>query len=177
VSTMKSNSQPYTVPDAMKSEYRLASLLKDLARTVIDTITTGRHRLSEMSKEMPYAGRKINPLWTLLSNRLFDIIATVGLLHAGVLGMLSSLLNGPWLAKVLRRLLVAIGLDSVLGRLGAEGLLAALLDGEAWVYRLLEEMSANVGDLLKAFLNLFGLHGVLEWMRVGMVSEALELER
>lgn len=161
----------------MKSEYRLASLLKDLAQTVIDTITTGRHRLSEMSKEMPYAGRKINPLWTLLSNRLFDIISTVGLLHTGVLGMLSSLLNGPWLGKVLRRLLVAIGLDSVLGRLGVERLLAALLDGEAWVYRILEEMSADAGDLLKAFLNLFGIHGVLESMRVGMVSEALELER
>jgi hypothetical protein len=174
---MKSNSQAYTVPDAMTSEHRLANLLKNLARTVIDTITAGRHRLSETSKEMPYAGRKINSLWTLLSNRLFDIIAAVGLLHTGVIGMLSSLLNGPWLGKVLRRLLIGIGLDSVLDRLGVERLLAALLDGEAWVYRILEEVSADVGDLLKALLNMFGIHGVLESMRVGMVSEALELER
>ncbi|KAL4753456.1 hypothetical protein BDW72DRAFT_201579 [Aspergillus terricola var. indicus] len=176
-STMKSYEHPYTVPGSMTSEYRLASLLKDLAQTVIDTITAGRHRLSEMSKEMPCAGRKLNPLWTLLSNRLFNIITAVGLLHTGVIGMLSSLLKGPWLGKVLRRLLVGIGLDSVLGRLGVERLLAALLDGEAWTYRVLDEISAYVGDLLKAFLNLFGIHGVLESMRVGVVSEALELER
>ncbi|KAL4733059.1 hypothetical protein BDV11DRAFT_176058 [Aspergillus similis] len=173
-STMESYRHPHTVLDAMTSEYRLASFLKDLAQAVIDTITAGRHRLSEMSREMPYARRKINPLWTLLSSRLFDIIAAVGLLHTGVIGMLSRLLKGPWLGKVLRRLLIGTGLDSVLDRLGVERLLAALLDGESWVY---SEVGADVGYLLKALLDLFGIHGVLESMRVGIVSEALELER
>ncbi|KAL4994705.1 hypothetical protein BDV10DRAFT_197275 [Aspergillus recurvatus] len=169
--------QVHPTPDAMTSEYQLANLLRDLAQMVVDTIATGRHRLSEMSKEMPYARRKISPLWTLLSNRLFDIITAVGLLHTGVIGLFSSLLKGPWLGRVLRRLLVEIGLDRVLDRLGLERLLAALLDGEAWVYRALDGVEAGVGYLLTGLLNLFGIHGVLESMRVGMVSEALELER
>ncbi|KAL4811975.1 hypothetical protein BDW67DRAFT_189105 [Aspergillus spinulosporus] len=176
-STMKSHGHPCTIPDAMTSEYRLASHLIDLAQTVIDTITAGRHRLSVMSKEMAFARRKINPLWTLLSNRLFDIVAAVGLLHTGFIWVLSSMLNRPWLGKALQRLLIGIGLDSVLDRLGVERLLTALLDGEAWVCRAFDSLSLDFGDFLKAFLNLFGIHGVLESMRVRMVSEALELER
>ncbi|KAL5045037.1 hypothetical protein BDW71DRAFT_208646 [Aspergillus fruticulosus] len=177
VSTLKCYGHLYPTPDATTSEYQLANLLKDLAQTVVDTITTGRHRLSEMAKEMPYARRKINPLWTLLSNRLFNIITTVGLLHSGVIALFSSLLKGPWLGIVLRRLLAGIGLDRVLDRLGIERLLTALLDGEAWVYRVLDRVGAGIGDMLAGLLNLFGIHGLLESMRMGIVSEALELER
>ncbi|KAL6231073.1 hypothetical protein BDW75DRAFT_233898 [Aspergillus navahoensis] len=176
-STLNSHGSLYSTPDDMTSEFQLANLLKDLAQTVIDTITTGRHRLTEISKEMPYARRKINPLWTLLSNRLFDVITAVGLLHSGVIGLFSRLLKGPWLGRAIRRLLVGIGLDRILDRLGIERVLAALLDGEAWVYRVLDGAGAGIGDLLTALLDLFGIHRVLKSMRVGMVSEALELEK
>ncbi|KAL4975972.1 hypothetical protein BDW66DRAFT_166864 [Aspergillus desertorum] len=176
-STLSSYGHLYPIPDTMTSECQLANLLKELAQTVVDTITTGRYRLFEMAKEMPYARRKINPLWTLLSNRLFGIISTVGLLRTGIIGLFSSLLKGPWLGRVLRRLLIGIGLDRVLDRLRVERLLTAVMDGEAWVIGALDGVGAGVGDLLKGLLSLFGFHGVLESMRVGMVSEALELER
>ncbi|RDW61173.1 DUF3659 domain-containing protein [Aspergillus mulundensis] len=158
-------------------EYQIAEVLKALAQTIIDTITTSRYRLAEMSREMPYARRKINPLWTLLSGRLFGIITSVGLLHTGVIGLLSSMLKGPWLGMVLKRLLFGIGLDRALDRLGVERLLTALIDGEAWVYKVLDGSGGGVGQLLRGLLDLFGVHGLLESVRVGMVSEALDLDK
>ncbi|KAL4901710.1 hypothetical protein BDW74DRAFT_69155 [Aspergillus multicolor] len=158
-------------------EYQLAEVLKDLAQTVIDTITTSRFRLSEKSKEMSYARRKINPLWTLLSNRLFDIITSVGLLHTGVIDLLSSMLKGPWLDMILRWLLYGIGVDRIMDRLGIEQLFKALIDGEAWVYKVLDVSGGGLGQLLRGLLDLFGIHGLVESVRVGMVSEALKLEK
>ena len=43
---------------------------------------------------MPHAKKKLNPLWALLTEPLFQIIAAVGLLLSGVLGLVGKLLNG-----------------------------------------------------------------------------------
>jgi hypothetical protein len=43
---------------------------------------------------MPHAKKKLNPLWSLLTEPLFQIIAAVGLLLTGVLNLVGKLLNG-----------------------------------------------------------------------------------
>jgi hypothetical protein len=67
---------------------------------------------------MPHAGKALNPLWGLLSEPLFQIIATVGLLLTGVLGLVGRLLDGLVLGPLVNGLLGDLGLDKLLGNPG-----------------------------------------------------------
>ncbi|OJJ42231.1 hypothetical protein ASPZODRAFT_77436 [Penicilliopsis zonata CBS 506.65] len=100
--------------EATPEEHRLAELLKELAQTVVETIEEGRRLLADM----PHAKQKINPLWALLSEPLFQIMAAVGLLLSGVVGLVSQLLDGLGLGGLLRGLLGGLGLDKLLEGLG-----------------------------------------------------------
>ena len=72
---------------------------------------------------MPHAKKKLNPLWALLSEPLFQIIAAVGLLLSGVLGLVGKLLNGLGLGGLVNGLLGGLGIDKLLGGLGLGELL------------------------------------------------------
>jgi len=100
--------------DATPEEYQLADLLKELAETVTKTIDNGRKRIADM----PHAKKKLNPLWALLSEPLFQIIAAVGLLLSGVLGLVGKLLGGLGLGGLLNGLLGGLGLDKLFSSLG-----------------------------------------------------------
>jgi hypothetical protein len=67
---------------------------------------------------MPRAKKKLNPLWRLLSQPLGQIIAGVGLLLSGVLGIVGNLLNGLGLGGLVSGLLGSLGIDKVLEGLG-----------------------------------------------------------
>lgn len=71
---------------------------------------------------MPHAKKKLNPLWGLLTEPLFQIIAAVGLLLAGVLGLVGRLLNGLGLGGLVNGLLGGLGIDKLLSGLGLGGL-------------------------------------------------------
>lgn len=100
--------------DATPEEYRLAELMKELTHTVVKTIDNGRKRI----QDMPHAKKKINPLWGLLTEPLFQILAAVGLLLSGVLGLVSRLLDGLGLGGLVRGLLSGLGVDKLLEGLG-----------------------------------------------------------
>jgi hypothetical protein len=67
---------------------------------------------------MPHAKKKLNPLWALLTEPLFQIIAAVGLLLAGVLNLVGRLLNGLGLGGLVTGLLGGLGIDKLLSGLG-----------------------------------------------------------
>lgn len=75
---------------------------------------------------MPHAKKKLNPLWGLLSEPLFQIIAAVGLLLTGVLGLVGRLLDGLGLGGLLNGLLGSLGLNKLIDGLGLGGLTDAL---------------------------------------------------
>lgn len=100
--------------EATPEEYHLAELLKELTGTVTETIENGKRRLEDMK----YAKKQINPLWGLLSEPLAQIIAAVGLLLSGVLGLVGKLLNGLGLGGILNGLLGGLGITKVLDGLG-----------------------------------------------------------
>ncbi|PYI31907.1 hypothetical protein BP00DRAFT_342798 [Aspergillus indologenus CBS 114.80] len=100
--------------EASPEEHHLAELLKDLTRVVGETIERGKALIADM----PHAKKKINPLWTLLSEPLVQIIAAVGLLLSGVLGLVGKLLNGLGLGNLLSGLLGGLGVDKLLDGLG-----------------------------------------------------------
>ncbi|KAH8689092.1 hypothetical protein BGW36DRAFT_433857 [Talaromyces proteolyticus] len=100
--------------EATPEEYHLADLLKELTQTVVKTIDNGRKRI----QDMPHAKKKLNPLWSLLAEPLFQIIAAVGLLLSGVLGLVSRLLDGLGLGGLVRGLLGGLGVDKLLEGLG-----------------------------------------------------------
>lgn len=100
--------------EATPEEYQLADLLKQLSQVISTTIDNGRKRIADM----PHAKKKLNPLWSLLSEPLFQIIAAVGLLLSGVLGLLGNLLDGLGLGSLVRGLLGGLGIDSLLSGLG-----------------------------------------------------------
>ncbi|OQD80486.1 hypothetical protein PENANT_c035G04491 [Penicillium antarcticum] len=104
--------------EATPEEYQLADLLKQLTQTVSTTIENGRRRIADM----PHAKKKLNPLWALLSEPLFQIIAAVGLLLSGVLGLVSNLLNGLGLGGLVRGLLGGLGIDNMMNSLGLDKL-------------------------------------------------------
>lgn len=108
--------------DATPEEYQLADMLKELTETVVKTIDNGRKRIADM----PHAKKKLNPLWSLLSEPLFQIIAAVGLLLSGVLGLVGRLLDGLGLGGILNGLLGGLGLDKLISGLGLGGLTDAL---------------------------------------------------
>ncbi|KAI1494880.1 hypothetical protein F5X96DRAFT_676154 [Biscogniauxia mediterranea] len=106
--------------EATPEEYRLADLLKELTGTVTETIENAKRKL----EDMPHAKKAINPLWGLLSEPLFQIIAAVGLLLSGVLGLVGKLLNGLGLGGLVNNLLGGLGLAGVLDGFGLGSILA-----------------------------------------------------
>lgn len=108
--------------DATPEEYQLADMLKELTETVVKTIDNGKKRIADM----PHAKKKLNPLWALLSEPLFQIIAAVGLLLSGVLGLVGKLLDGLGLGGLLNGLLGGLGLDKLINGLGLGSLTDAL---------------------------------------------------
>ncbi|KAL8377009.1 hypothetical protein RB595_007909 [Gaeumannomyces hyphopodioides] len=74
--------------DATPEEYHLADVLKELTGTVTKCIDDAKKRL----EGMPHAKKELNPLWGLLSEPLFQILAAVGLLLSGVLGLVGRLI-------------------------------------------------------------------------------------
>ena len=100
--------------EATPEEYRLADQLKELTSTVVKTIDNAKKRIADM----PHAKKKLNPLWGLLTEPLFQILAAVGLLLAGVLGLVGRLLSGLGLGGLVNGLLGGLGIDKLLGGLG-----------------------------------------------------------
>lgn len=60
-----------------------------LTGTVTETIDNAKRKI----EGMPHAKKELNPLWALLSEPLFQIIAAVGLLLHGVLGLVGRLVR------------------------------------------------------------------------------------
>ncbi|KAI9726250.1 MAG: hypothetical protein M1834_009079 [Cirrosporium novae-zelandiae] len=108
--------------EATPEEHRLAELLKELTQNVVTTIDKARRRINDM----PHAKKKLNPLWALLTEPLFQIIAAVGLLLAGVLGLVGRLLNGLGLGGLVNGLLGGLGINKLLGGLGLGSITEAL---------------------------------------------------
>jgi len=103
--------------EATPEEYRLAELLKELTTTVVTTIDNAKKKLNNM----PHAKKKLNPLWGLLTQPLFQILAAVGLLLAGVLGLVGQLLNALGLGGLVNGLLGGLGIDKLLSSFGLGG--------------------------------------------------------
>lgn len=108
--------------DASPKEFRLADLLKELTNTVVTTIDNAKKRIAGM----PHAKKELNPLWALLSEPLFQIIAAVGMLLTGVLGLVGKLLDGLGLGGLIRGLVAGTGLDKLIGGLGLGSITDAL---------------------------------------------------
>ncbi|KAJ6000202.1 hypothetical protein N7481_000611 [Penicillium waksmanii] len=104
--------------EATPEEYQLADLLKQMTETVMTTIENGRKRIADM----PHAKKKLNPLWTLLSEPLFQIITAVGLLLSGILGLVNKLLGGLGLGGLVDGLLGGLGIDNLINSLGFDKL-------------------------------------------------------
>ncbi|KAK5124124.1 hypothetical protein LTR85_001827 [Meristemomyces frigidus] len=103
--------------EATPEEYRLAETLKELTTTVVTTIDDAKKKLNDM----PYAKKKLNPLWGLMAQPLFQILAAVGLLLAGVLGLVGQLLNGLGLGGLVNGILGGLGIDKLLESFGIGG--------------------------------------------------------
>ncbi|KAE8150925.1 hypothetical protein BDV25DRAFT_171833 [Aspergillus avenaceus] len=108
--------------EASPEEYALADMLKEMTDTVVSCIENGKKKIADM----PHAKRQLNPLWALLSEPLFQIIAAVGLLLTGVLGLVGRLLEGLGLGPLVHRLLGGLGLDKLLDSLGLTSITDAL---------------------------------------------------
>jgi len=108
--------------EASPEEYRLADLLKELTGSVTETIENAKKKIADM----PHAKKELNPLWGLLSEPLFQILAAVGLLLSGVLGLVGKLLNGLGLGGLVNNLLGGLGLTKVLDGLGLGSILAPI---------------------------------------------------
>jgi len=108
--------------EASPEEYRLADLLKELTGTVTTTIDKAKKKIADM----PHVKKELNPLWGLLSEPLFQILAAVGLLLSGVLGLVGQLLNGLGLGGLVNGLLGGLGLTRVLDNLGLGKILAPI---------------------------------------------------
>jgi len=100
--------------EASPEEHKVAEGLKELTTNVVKTIDNAKKRIADM----PHAKKKLNPLWGLLTEPLFQIIAAVGLLLSGVLGLVGKLLNGLGLGGLVNGLLGGLGVDKLLGGLG-----------------------------------------------------------
>jgi len=103
--------------EATPEEYHLADVLKDLTGDVTQCIENAKRKL----EDMPHAKKELNPLWGLLNEPLFQILAAVGLLLSGVLGLVGKLLSGLGLGGLLDGLLGTLGLNRVLEGFGLGG--------------------------------------------------------
>ncbi|KAF2482572.1 hypothetical protein BDY17DRAFT_252186 [Neohortaea acidophila] len=103
--------------EATPEEHRLAETLKELTTTVVTTIDNAKKKLNDM----PHAKKKLNPLWGLLTQPLFQILAAVGLLLAGVLGLVGQLLNGLGLGGLVNGLMGGLGINKLMESFGLGG--------------------------------------------------------
>jgi len=92
----------------------------------VTTIDNAKKKISDM----PHAKKKLNPLWGLLTEPLFQIIAAVGLLLTGVLNLVGKLLNGLGLGGLVNGLLGGLGINKLLGGLGLGSLTDVLGGGK-----------------------------------------------
>lgn len=90
--------------------------------TITETVEGAKRKI----EDMPHAKSELNPLWGLLTEPLFQILAAVGLLLTGVLNLVGRLLNGLGLGKIVDGLLGTLGLNRLLDGLGLGSLTAAL---------------------------------------------------
>ncbi|KAJ4418082.1 hypothetical protein N0V85_001583 [Neurospora sp. IMI 360204] len=111
--------------EATPEEYHLAEVLKDLTGDVTQCIENAKKKL----EDMPHAKKELNPLWGLLNEPLFQILAAVGLLLAGVLNLVGRLLGGLGLGGLVDGLLGTLGLNRVLEGLGLGSLTKSLTGG------------------------------------------------
>lgn len=100
--------------EATSEEHALANSLKELTSNIVKTIENAKKKLNDM----PHAKKELNPLWGLLTEPLFQILAAVGLLLSGVLGLVGKLLGGLGLGGIVNGLLGGLGIDKLLGGLG-----------------------------------------------------------
>jgi hypothetical protein len=75
---------------------------------------------------MPHAKKELSPLWGLLGEPLFQILAAVGLLLNGVLGLVGRLLQGLGLGGLVNGLLDNLGLNKILDGLGLGSVIGSL---------------------------------------------------
>lgn len=102
--------QRQSAGEATPQEHHLADLLKSLTSEVQWTIENGKKKL----EGMPHAKKGINPLWGLLTQPLGQILAAVGLLLSGVLGLVGQLLGGLGLGGLLDGILGGLGVDKII---------------------------------------------------------------
>jgi len=100
--------------EATPEEHHLAEVLKDLTENVHKAIERAKKKIAGM----PHAKKELNPLWGLLAEPLGQILAAVGLLLSGVLGLVGKLLGGLGLGGLLDGLLGGLGIKNILGGLG-----------------------------------------------------------
>ncbi|KAK4040238.1 hypothetical protein C8A01DRAFT_35752 [Parachaetomium inaequale] len=112
--------------EATPEEYHLADVLKDLTGDVTQCIDNAKRKL----EDMPHAKKELNPLWGLLNEPLFQILAAVGLLLAGVLNLVGRLLGGLGLGGLVDGLLGTLGLNRVLEGLGLGSFSKSLKSGK-----------------------------------------------
>jgi hypothetical protein len=103
--------------EATPEEHRLAECLKEITTNVVTTVDDAKKKLNDM----PHAKKKLNPLWGLMTQPLFQILAAVGLLLAGVLGLVGQLLNALGLGGLVNGLLGGLGVNKLLGAFGLGG--------------------------------------------------------
>ncbi|ERS95236.1 uncharacterized protein SPSK_06590 [Sporothrix schenckii 1099-18] len=108
--------------EATPEEYHLADVLKELTGKVTTTIDGAKKKL----ENMPKAKKELNPLWGLLSEPLAQILAAVGLLLSGVLGLVGKLLGGLGLGGLVDNLLGGLGLNKILDSLGLGSVTSSL---------------------------------------------------
>jgi len=103
--------------EATPEEVRLSENLKELTSTVVTTVDDAKKKLNDM----PHAKKKLNPLWGLMTQPLVQILAAVGLLLAGVLGLVGQLLNGLGLGGLTNGLLGGLGINKLMESFGLGG--------------------------------------------------------
>ncbi|CAO1633147.1 unnamed protein product [Parajaminaea phylloscopi] len=99
---------------ATPEEYRLSDLLKELTEKVETTVDESKKRI----QDMPKAKKDLGPLFSMLSDPLFQILSAVGLLLNGVLGLLRNLLGGLGLGGIVDQITSKLGLDKILKGMG-----------------------------------------------------------
>ncbi|KAK2938441.1 hypothetical protein FoTM2_001659 [Fusarium oxysporum f. sp. vasinfectum] len=169
--------------EATPEEAHLANLLKELSTEIQTTIEEGKRKL----EGMPHAKKEINPLWGLLAEPLFQIVAAVGLLLSGVLGLVGKLL-GPILGPLI---LGSLGLGDVVGTVTALSTInnhhAQLASGVAFLNDVTMRLFLiRHGETVDNVANLYAgsrdsaltAHGVMQAQRLAShLSEHVAIDR
>ncbi|KAH8915155.1 hypothetical protein BT69DRAFT_1216684 [Atractiella rhizophila] len=111
---------------ATPEEQRLAEALKVLIEEVGGTIEWAKGKLDSF----PKAKKDLGPLLDALGQPLTQIVGGIGLLLSGVLNLVANLLSGLGLDGLLRGILGATGLTSILRGLGLDKWLGPKLTGK-----------------------------------------------